>query len=72
MGRLMLAAIVYVITVNHMPVATFDSFRNMNRWIHDYRKGHPTDPNLSDGKIDIYKCSSYDLVGEKCTSFRIV
>jgi hypothetical protein len=70
MVRALVAAIIYVITVNHTPVATFDTFRNMNRWVHEYRKMHPSDPNMLEGRVDIYKCTSYDLVGEKCKAYK--
>jgi hypothetical protein len=70
MVRLILTALLYIVNVNHVPVATFDSFRGMTKWVHDYRLTHPTDPNLSEGRVDIYKCSSYDMIGEKCFAYR--
>ena len=70
MSRLLLKALIYVITVNHTPVATFDSFRGMNRWVHDYRVNHPSDLSLTQARVNIYKCSSYDLTGEKCLVFK--
>jgi hypothetical protein len=72
MGRLLLGAILYIINVNHMPVATFDTFRGMTRWIHDYRINHPYDPNLSEGRVDIYKCVTRDVTGEKCLSYKSI
>jgi hypothetical protein len=70
MGRLLLGAILYIVTVNHMPVATFDTFRGMNRWVYDYRANHP---NLSEaGRVDIYKCTTRDMVGEKCLAYKTI
>jgi len=72
MGRLLLGALLYIVNVNHMPVATFDTFRGMNRWVHDYRINHPYDPNLSEGRVDIYKCTTRDVVGEKCLAYKVI
>jgi len=72
MGRLLLGALLYIVNVNHMPVATFDTFRGMNRWVHDYRINHPSDPNLSEGRVDIYKCTTRDVVGEKCLAYKTI
>ena len=70
MGRLLVAALLYIVNVNHVPVATFDTFRGMTKWVHQYRLAHPADPNMSEGRVDVYRCSSYDMVGEKCFAYR--
>lgn len=67
MGRLLLGALLYIVNVNHMPVATFDTFRGMNQWVYNYRMNHP---NMSEGKVDIYKCVRRDIVGEKCLAYK--
>ena len=72
MGRLLLGALLYIVNVNHVPVATFDTFRGMNRWVHDYRMNHPTDPSLSEGRVDVYKCTTRDIVGEKCLVYKTI
>jgi hypothetical protein len=72
MGRLLLGALLYIVNVNHMPVATFDTFSGMTRWVHDYRVNHPTDPNFSEARVDIYKCMTRDVVGEKCWSYKTI
>jgi len=66
----MLSALLYIINVNHIPVATFENFREMNRWVRDYRTFHPNTPGLSEGQVDIYRCTKYDLTGEKCTMYK--
>lgn len=72
MGRLLLGALLYIVNVNHMPVATFDTFRGMTRWVHDYRVNHPSEPSLTESIVDIYKCTTRDLIGEKCLAYRTI
>lgn len=72
MGRLLLGALLYIVNVNHIPVATFDTFRGMNRWVHDYRMNHPIDPDLTEGHVHIYKCTTRDIVGEKCLAYKTI
>ena len=69
MVRLLVAAITYIVAVNRTPVATFDTFRGMNRWVQDYKSVHK--PNAF-ADIYIYKCQTYDMnIEKKCHIYKV-
>ena len=72
MGRFLLSALLYIINVNNVPVATFDTFRGMTRWVHDYRVTHQYDPGLTWGNLNVYKCTTHDLFGQKCLEYNVI
>jgi hypothetical protein len=70
MSRLLLASIIYIISVNRTPVATFGAFRDMNRWTHDYKMHNPQNIELSRGLVEIHKCTTFDTAGQICKMYK--
>ena len=70
MPRFLLSYIIYIVTVNQTPFATFDNFRDLNKWVHNYRITHPIHPDLSSAGVSIYKCLEHDIIGQKCHLYK--
>jgi len=66
MPRFLLSYIIYIVTVNRAPFATFDNVRDLNQWIQRYKGTHPVQPDLSSASISVYKCIDHDIIGQKC------
>jgi hypothetical protein len=70
MVRPLVAGIIYIITLNQTPVATFDTFRGMNKWTWDYRARHPMYPETTSGHVGIYRCVTRDVIGPSCSMYK--
>jgi len=66
MPRFLLSYIIYIVTVNRAPFATFDNLKEVNQWIQHYKVTHPVHPELSSATVSVYKCLDHDIIGQKC------
>jgi len=72
MPRFLLSYVIYLVTVNHTPLATFVNFRDVNRWVQEYKIAHPLIDTMSRADVTIYACPDYDTGRQMCrvyTSF---
>ena len=68
--RFLLSYIIYIATVNRTPFAIFDNYRDMNRWVQNYKVTHPSIDTMSRAEVSIYQCMDYDVVGQTCRIYK--
>ena len=70
MPRFLLSYIIYIVTVNRAPFATFDNRHDLNTWVQHYKVTHPVQPELSSASVSVYKCLDHDIIGQKCYLYK--
>ena len=70
MPRFLLSYIIYIVTVNRTPFATFDNHNDLNTWVQHYKVTHPVHPELSSASVTVYKCLDHDIIGQKCYLYK--